>query len=113
MPALGRVTIGREARPGSCSPFPVNSAPPPAGADLHGAGRWRARPVNETGDLIVFFQISIDQDQFRRLERLQNLKYTRSTVILGVATASGGQRFIANFGNILPGTEPDGACPTS
>jgi hypothetical protein len=28
---------------------------PPAGADLHGAGRWRARPVNETGDLIVFF----------------------------------------------------------
>ena len=44
---------------------------PPAGADSHGAGRWRARPDNETGDLIVFFQISIDQDQFRRLERLQ------------------------------------------
>jgi threonine/homoserine/homoserine lactone efflux protein len=26
---------------------------------------------------------------------------------------SAGQRFIASFGNILPGTEPDGAWPTS
>src|SRR5258705_131904 len=43
------------------------------------SGRWRARVVNEMRDLIVFLRRSIDQDQFRRLERLQNLKYTRST----------------------------------
>ena len=46
-------------------------------------------------------------------ELLRRRKMTRCAAGSGSSGWSAGQMFIASFGNILPGTEPDGASPTS